>query len=96
MTGKLIFFFCAWLGFGQCQRLDLTRVEESKGADVVDAVVSVIGRYCIFPDDLLYLRRAAYTDTRDGEDPFTYKIKFEGGIWHVSNTGFVLHFAMFV
>lgn len=86
ITTRLVIVFCAWLGLGHCQRVDLTRVEESKGTDVVEAVVNILRRSCIFSDDFLYLRRVAYADTRDGENPFTYVIKYNGGIWHINET----------
>ncbi|XP_053406766.1 uncharacterized protein LOC123547722 [Mercenaria mercenaria] len=88
MILKIIASLCVCLGIGYSQRVDLTRKEESNGPEVVDAVINILRRSCIFPDDMLYLRRVAYTDTKDGLDKFTYVINYNGGIWHIDETDF--------
>ena len=53
------------------------------GEDVVNGVISYLKRSCVFDDSLLYLRRAAYVGTDDGNDSSTYGSPFAGGIWKV-------------
>ncbi|XP_060597324.1 uncharacterized protein LOC132751201 isoform X2 [Ruditapes philippinarum] len=89
MILKSLFLIYVCLTIGTCQRVDLTRTDESYGTEVVEAVISILHRSCIFfPDDMLYLRRMAYTDTKDGTDPFTYKINYKGGIWKIDEADF--------
>lgn len=66
------------------QHQDLTRTAGAVGPEVVNAVISVIQRSCIFNDPLLYLRRVAYVDTQDGTNPSTFASPFQGGIWKAS------------
>lgn len=84
MIIRVFVLVCSYMCFGYCEHVDLTRTYDSKGSEVVNAVINILRRSCIFPDDLLYLRRVAYIDTHDGMDPYTYVIRFHGGIWHVS------------
>lgn len=72
------------------QQHDLTRTNGAVGPEVVNAVISVIQRTCIFNDPLLYLRRVAYVDTHDGTDPSTFASPFQGGIWQASFHTFFL------
>ena len=76
---------CVSLSVGQ---VDLTVVAERRGQTVVEAVVSRIQQSGIFSDDHLLLRRIAYVETNDGNDPKTYQSGYHGGIWQVNETGF--------
>ena len=76
---------CVNLSVGQ---VDLTVVAESRGEFVVEAVVSRIRQSGIFSDDRLLLRRIAYVETNDGNDPKTYRSGYHGGIWQVNETRF--------
>nr|KAG5710552.1 hypothetical protein BaRGS_013198 [Batillaria attramentaria] len=67
---------------------DLTRKAGAAGPQVVDAVVSLIRESCDFPNDRLLLRRFAYIETNDGQNPDTYRLGFDGGIWAVNETTF--------
>nr|KAG5712505.1 hypothetical protein BaRGS_011479 [Batillaria attramentaria] len=72
----------------QGQGVDMTIVEEAKGAQVVESVVARIKARCIFSNDRLFLRRVAYVVSRDGTDPATYRQNFHGGIWQVDEAMF--------
>lgn len=63
---------------------DQTRVPGASGADIVEAVISLIHESCIFPNDRLYLRRLAYVESNDGTDTSTYRPGYDGGIWQAS------------
>ncbi|XP_025091098.1 uncharacterized protein LOC112562217 isoform X1 [Pomacea canaliculata] len=68
--------------------VDSTRVPETKGSDVVDAVVDLIRSNCIFSEDRLFLRRLASVESGDGLDPKTYRAGYDGGIWQVDRQMF--------
>ncbi|XP_067665688.1 uncharacterized protein [Haliotis asinina] len=70
------------------QTVDLTVLPGSKGKDVVETVVDRIRSNCIFPEDRLFLRRLAYVESKDGQDPKTYRKDFHGGIWQVDEAKF--------
>lgn len=78
----------SWLGRTEAQSLDLTVQPGAKGRDVVDAVVRIIDRSGIFPEDSGFLRRWAYVQTRFGEDLATYRNGYYGGIWQVDQDDF--------
>lgn len=78
----VLYFACLALVLGQ--KVDLTRTNDVSGTEVVNAVVEILRRTCLFPDSLLYLRRVAYVDSHDGKDADTYSTGYNGGIWHVS------------
>lgn len=63
---------------------DLTLVNEAKGPEVVEAVVDVVRRSCVLPQDNLLLRRLAYVESHDGMDMATFRSGFYGGIWQVT------------
>ena len=63
---------------------DRTRVENSSGPEVVEAVVNIIRESCLFADDKRFLRRLAYVESEDGKAPKTYRPGYNGGIWQVS------------
>ncbi|KAL3871108.1 hypothetical protein ACJMK2_039127 [Sinanodonta woodiana] len=84
---SLIIFVSSILD-SSCVIHDETRMPGANGAEVVDAVVGIIRKYCIFPDDNLYLRRLAFLLTRDGTDPITYRSGYNGGIWQVDERDF--------
>ena len=65
------------------QKVDDTRRPGAKGAEVVESVVNLIDAACIFPEDKLFLRRLAYIESSDGNDPKTYRENYHGGIWQV-------------
>lgn len=72
-----------------CQaQVDATIQPETKGSDVVDAVVNVIKASCIFNEDRQFLRRLAYVESRDGMATSTYRPGFDGGIWQVPQSMF--------
>ncbi|KAK7495804.1 hypothetical protein BaRGS_00013024 [Batillaria attramentaria] len=70
------------------QGVDNTVKEGARGAAVVDAVVDRIRSRCIFSDDRLFLRRAAYVTSRDGANTDTYRPGYNGGIWQIDETMF--------
>lgn len=87
--------FLAWLlasqlGAIQAQgaRKDLTKEPNALGAAVVRAVVNLIQNSEIFPDDKQLLRRIAFVESTDGNDPNTYRDGYYGGIWQVDRAGF--------
>ncbi|CAH0386295.1 unnamed protein product [Bemisia tabaci] len=51
------------------------------GRDVVETVVYRIHRSRVFPDDRDFLRRVAYTESKFGDDPQTYRSGYHGGVW---------------
>ncbi|XP_076457342.1 uncharacterized protein LOC143291387 [Babylonia areolata] len=67
-------------------KVDGTRQPDTKGPEVVNAVVDLIKAKCIFPEDRLFLRRLAYVESQDGLDPNTYVAGYDGGIWKVSQS----------
>ncbi len=67
--------------------IDLTRVPETYGTDVVLACVRLIQNVDHFEDDQGLLRKIAFVETEDGESAFTYAPD-RGGIWGVSKEAF--------
>ena len=67
--------------------LDLTLVPKSKGAPVVQACIAKISKAGLFSSDQQLLRRIAYVETHDGQDPNTYSgLHIDGGIWQLNQT----------
>nr|XP_018915310.1 PREDICTED: uncharacterized protein LOC109042837 [Bemisia tabaci] len=54
----------------------------ARGRDVVDTVLYRIRRSRVFPDDDDFIRRVAYTENMFGEDPWTYRPGYAGGLWN--------------
>ena len=67
---------------------DMTRVSEASGTNVVSATVALIQQSGIFPYDNRIIRRLAYVESRDGEDPETFRSGYNGGIWQVDERVF--------
>lgn len=61
--------------------VDRTLEPGAHGRDVVETVVYRIHRSRVFPDDRDFLRRVAYTESRFGDDPQTYRSGYHGGVW---------------
>ena len=76
--------FAICLLVGAALSADMTRVPNSNGADVVEAVVNIIRESCLFADDKRFLRRLAYVESEDGMSPNTYRQGYHGGIWQVN------------
>ena len=75
-----LFLFCSV----ECA-VDLTTVERTNGSAIVVASIAKISQASIFTDnDQHMLRRIAYVETRDGDDPDTYSSN--GGIWGVGES----------
>ena len=68
-------------------RQDDTLKDGASGKFVVEAVIRLITEKCVFSHDMLFLRRLAYVESRDGTDPATFRIGYYGGIWQV---GFIV------
>lgn len=66
--------------------VDRTVEEGAVGADVVVATISKIESANIFPSDKRLLRRIAFVETADGEDPPS--TGSYGGIWNVDRENF--------
>ena len=66
--------------------VDRTVEEGAVGTDVVVATISKIESASIFPSDKRLLRRIAYVETADGEDPPS--TGRYGGIWNVRREKF--------
>ena len=77
--------FCLELGITPItsQTIDLTRTPGTSGPEVVEAVLDILRKSCIFPDDHSFLRRVAYVDSDDGTRGNTYRAGYYGGIWQV-------------
>ena len=73
---------------GSAISIDLTRVPNANGAEVVEAVVNIIRESCLFADDKRFLRRLAYVESEDGLAPKTYRVGYNGGIWQVHTQSF--------
>lgn len=69
--------------YGVSNAQDITRQEMAMGPQVVEAVVDIIHRACVLPQDYFLLRRLAYVESRDGTEPSTFRQGFYGGIWQV-------------
>nr|XP_018908329.1 PREDICTED: uncharacterized protein LOC109037897 [Bemisia tabaci] len=61
--------------------VDRSLEPKAHGRDVVETVVHRIQRARIFSDDKDFFRRVAYTESKFGEDPETYRDGYYGGIW---------------
>ncbi|CAH0768235.1 unnamed protein product [Bemisia tabaci] len=61
--------------------VDRTLEPMASGRDVVETVIYRIQRSRVFPDDRDFLRRVAYTESKFGEEPATYREGYNGGIW---------------
>ncbi|XP_067666686.1 uncharacterized protein [Haliotis asinina] len=83
---------CLILAFalGVSSATDFTLSPGADGKVVVDAVIDRIRSKCIFGDDRLFLRRLAYVESSDGEDPRTYRPGYHGGIWQIDEDKFTL------
>ncbi|XP_046559886.1 uncharacterized protein LOC124268909 [Haliotis rubra] len=68
---------------------DLTLTAGTGGSVVVNAAVDRIRSNCILGDDRLFLRRLAYVETTDGEDPDTYRPGYDGGLWQIDEDKFL-------
>ena len=86
MSIKVLFFF-SLLEFLDAQ-MDLTRVPNAFGTEVVFATVSQIQQSRVFTDDNRFLRRVAYAESRDGTDADTFREDYNGGIWQVDEEVF--------
>ena len=53
------------------------------GSSVVETVCLRLESSCIFQDDKLLLRRIAFIESSDGNDPKTFRPGYYGGIWQV-------------
>ena len=76
------------LACAKCQGLDLTIQEGTNGSAVVSACLSRLRDSEIFPSDNEMLRRIAYVETGDGNNPDTYRVDYHGGIWALDETLF--------
>lgn len=82
---NLLVFVCLFLPpFVQCS-VDVTRELETNGTIIVQDCIAVLDQSGIFEYDDQMLRRIAYAETQDGNDPSTYS-NFNGGIWGLNET----------
>lgn len=73
--------FALWTSTAHAQ-VDVTRQDGAKGSGIVEMVLNELQEACIYPDYNLFLRRLAYVETHDGNDPATYTTpNYNGGIW---------------
>ena len=73
---------------------DLTMVEKSTGAEVVEAVIDILDQSCTFTDNRQMLRRMAKIESNDGEADDTFVKNgqdYYGGIWNVRQLFFYIH-----
>ena len=70
------------------QPADHTKEENAKGSNVVRAVIARIHTSEIFSSDHRLLRRIAYVESNDGNDPNTFRSDYFGGIWQVDELEF--------
>lgn len=85
----MLFNFVIFLSFLSCTwATDKTLVPETKGEDVVCAVINKIENSLIFTGDHKMLRRIAYVESKFGEDRNTYRKGYHGGIWQIDEIGF--------
>ncbi|PAA60469.1 hypothetical protein BOX15_Mlig019589g1 [Macrostomum lignano] len=71
--------------------VDQTLQPKAKGADVVRATVRKIRNSCIFPNDLGFLLRVAYVESKFGLNANTFRSDADGfgkGIWQLDKIGF--------
>ena len=78
---------CILVPYNNAQ-VDLTRVHEAAGTDVVLATISLIQRSGTFSDDNRLLRRVAHIESGDGLDEDTFREGYNGGIWQVDEAIF--------
>ena len=73
-------------------RTDKTLADKAVGEEVVDAVVDLISKSNIFPNDYRFLLRIGYIESKFGDDPNTFAERngtnYNGGIWQVDSTTF--------
>ena len=82
---NLLVFVCLFLQpFVHCS-VDITREIETNGTIVVQDCIAVLDQSGIFEYDDQMLRRIAYAETQDGNNPSTYS-NFNGGIWGLNET----------
>lgn len=79
----LLALVCATVHLGGTEDHDETLQPKASGSRVVEAVVDRIKSACIFSEDKLFIRRLAYVESHDGNDPRTYREGNNGGIWQV-------------
>ena len=84
----LLITYTALIRAVNSQSVDLTLVPEAKGTAVVEACIAKLTGSNIFPSDNQLLRRIAFAETQDGNDPDTYRTNYHGGIWQLSETKF--------
>ena len=75
-----------------CLSVDRTQEEKAYGTEVVTAILDLIRESCIFNEDRLMLRRIAWVETSDGEDPHTFANSgrdYYGGIWQVISNPYI-------
>ena len=73
------------------ERVDDTRVPETGGADVIEAVLDQLESSCVFPEDKLFLWRLAQVETVMGAPSETYADpEYHGGIWKVIHNLIIL------
>jgi len=68
---------------------DMIYTPEMVGSAVVEATVNSLESACIFPPNQLYLRRLAFVESVDGDDPLTFLPGYHGGIWRVDEDMFL-------
>ncbi|KAK3783638.1 hypothetical protein RRG08_063038 [Elysia crispata] len=73
---------------GQSSGSSQIRVNLAKGTEVVEAVLDELRDSCLYSDDAGFLRNLAYVESRDGEDPTTFRQGYTGGIWQVDRAQF--------
>ena len=83
MLKEWFLLWVVWFGVAGCQGLDLTTQEGTNGSSVVTACLSRLRDSAIFTADNEMMRRIAYVETDDGDDPDTYRANYNGGIWAV-------------
>ena len=66
--------------------VDRTLKREATGTAIVRAVNNRIQD--VFGDDRQFLRRIAFVESKDGEDPNTFRPDYHGGIWQVDEIAF--------
>ncbi|XP_067662565.1 uncharacterized protein [Haliotis asinina] len=80
--------FLVLLGQARGQVPNSVLVPGGSGTNVVEFVANLIRDSCLFSDDLQFLRRLAYVETRDGTDTKTYRPGYDGGIWQIDQDKF--------
>ena len=74
---------CVVFIVARCQGQDLTIQEGANGSSVATACLSRLRDSAIFTSDNEIMRRIAYVETNDGNDPETYRANYHGGVWAV-------------